>query len=486
MCWLNYNIMISEYSKFTVRRQSAFGRALVLAACWGSVSPAIRAASTTSLILKTPEGHVNFYKHTSPNDDPYTSNATPAAIQFMDTYWLRMLTFSSYWDQNNKLSWYPNAWTYDDSYAIYSDPTDMFWAQLVQQHPDWILRDIHGNPVYVNWGCSGGTCPQYAANITNPNGFRAWWINLAQPYLTRALPYKGLFIDDVNLDISRVSDGYGNAVSPVDPNTGQLMTGQAWASYFADYMAQVRAAFPGAELVHNSLWFLDWTDPSIQRQIQAADWINLERGVNDPGLTGGSGYWSLNRLFSFIDSVHANGKAVILDGEAWVGSDSDTAREYSVACYLLISTGSDMVGDSSQTPSHWWNGFTTDLGKAQNTRYSWQNLLRRDFGGGIALVNPPGSPSITVNLPGTFRRVNGSLVTSITLAPTQGAILSALSPCDVNQDGVVNNLDVTAAIQQALSSASCNSADIDRDGRCTAIDVQRVINAALGAACVSP
>src|SRR5690348_3894899 len=118
-----------------LRRQSAVGQALVLAACWGSVPPVLRAASTTSLILKTPEGHVNFYKHTSPNDDPYTSNPTSSAIQFMNTYWLRMLTFSGYWDQNNKLSWYPNAWTYADSYAIYNDPTNPFWAQVVQQHP---------------------------------------------------------------------------------------------------------------------------------------------------------------------------------------------------------------------------------------------------------------------------------------------------------------------------------------------------------------
>lgn len=468
------------------RSSYAVRRALVLTVCFGPLSLVLPAATTTNLILRTAEGHVNFYKHSGPSDDVYTSSPTPALGQFMNTYWLRLLTFASYWDQNNNLSWYPNAWTYFDSYAVYSDPTNTFWAPLIQKNPDWILRDIKGNPLYINWDCSGGTCPQYAANITNPNGYRAFWISQAQLYLNRPLPYKGLFMDDVNLDLSRVSDGNGNPVAPIDPNTGQAMTNEAWMSYFADFMAQVRASFPKAEFVHNSLWFLDWTDPNIQREIQAADWINLERGVNDPGLTGGTGYWSLSRLFSFIDNVHANGKGVILDGEAWVGSDSDTAREYSVACYLLISTGSDMVGDSSQTPSQWWDGFTTDLGKAQNARYSWQNLLRRDFAGGIALVNPPGSASITVGLPAPFQRVDGSLVTTITLGPSQGAILSALSPCDVNQDGTVNNLDVTAAIQQAVNPASCGTADIDKDGRCSAIDIQRVINAALGGACVSP
>jgi len=450
--------MGSEKIKQSRRRQSALGRALALAACWGMASPVLRAASTTSLLLHTSEGRVNFYKHTGPSDDTYTSNPTAAVIQFMNTYWVRLLTFTGYWDQNNKLSWYSNAWAYFDSYAVYSDPSDTFWAQIVQQHPDWILRDNQGNPVYIAWECSGGTCPQYAANITNPNGYRAFWISQAQLYLNRSLPYKGLWIDDVNLDLSRVSDGNGNPVVVIDPNTGQAMTNEAWMSYFADYMAQVRAAFASAELVHNSLWFLDWTDPNIQREIQAADWINLERGVNDPGLTGGTGYWSLNRLFSFIDNVHANGKGVILDGEAWVGSNSDPAREYSVACYLLISTGSDMVGDSSQTPSYWWNGFTTDLGKAQSGRYSWQNLLRRDFAGGIALVNPPGSASVTFTLPQPLRRTDGTVVSTLTLTAASGAVLSSMGGTAGTVSGIACNPVSLSAGASSVCTVTLNQA----------------------------
>lgn len=455
--------------------------ALVWASGIGILFSCLNTVKGAGSTLSSSQGHINFYKHTTSADDAYTASPTPSVVQFMNTNWPRLLTFAGYWDQYNNLSWYPNAWTYDDSIAIYSDPTNSFWANLIAQHPGWILHDTNGNPVYINWGCSGGTCPQYAANITDPNGFRAWWISSAQPYVTRSLPYKGIFVDDVNLDISRLSDGNGNTVIPVDPATGQPMTSEAWMSYFADYMAQVRAAFPGVEIVHNSLWYLDWTDSNVQREIRAADWINLERGVNDPGLTGGTGYWSLNRLLSFIDAVHANGKNVILDGEM-PASDSDAAREYSVACYLLVSTGNDLVGDSSQTPSYWWNGFTPDLGAASGSRYTWNNLLRRDFAGGFALVNPPQSSTVTVTLPGSFVRVDGSVVTSVTLNGAQGAILSYL-PCDVNRDGATNNLDVQAAIAQALNQSSCGTADLDKDTKCTVIDVQIVVNAAAGGAC---
>jgi putative glycosyl hydrolase-like family 15 (GHL15) protein/IPT/TIG domain-containing protein len=378
----------------------------------------------TTPTLASAEGHVNFLKRTGPSDDVYTTNPSPSTVSFMNRDWTRLITFSGYWNQGNKLSWYGNAWSYLDSYAIYSDPANTLYAPLVTGHPDWILRDVNGNPLYVNYDCSNGTCSQYAANLTNPAGFRAWWISQAQTLFSQAPPFRGIFIDDVNLDLSCVSDGYGNPVTPVDPTTGTLMTNAVWRQYFADFMTQVRAALPAVELTHNSIWFWDWSDPAIQRQIQQADWINVERGVNDGGLTGGTGTWSLYRLLSFIDFVHSYGKGVVLDAESALPF-TDSAREYSVASYLLISTGKDMVGDNTQTPSTWWGGFDTDLGSALGIRYVWQALWRRDFAGGMTLVNPPGSPALVVTLPAPFVRIDGSIVNGITLNAGEGAVLRA-------------------------------------------------------------
>ena len=404
----------SESRFFPKLRVAAFPVAAALALFVG--------AAEAAPVLSGTEGHINFYKHTTSGDDSYTADPSPSDVLFMNTHWSRLLSFSGYWD--NKLSWFRNAWMYADAYALYTDPNNAFYAQLIQSHPDWILHDAQGNPLYINAGCGGGTCPQYAANLSDPNGFRAWWIQEVRLCLNHNPPYKGLFIDDVNLDLSRISDGYGNATAPVDPRTGSPMTGSAWKSYFADFLQQVRAAFPHLEIVHNSIWVLDWTDSNIQREIQAADWINLERGVNDPGLTGGNGYWSLYRLLSFIGNIHQNGRGVILDGEA-PSSNSDAAREYSAAFYFLISTGADLIGDSSQSPSHWWSGFDTNLGKAATPAYVWQNLWRRDFAGGMALVNPPGSDAVVVTLPAPFTRVDGSVVNSVRLGPAEGAILKS-------------------------------------------------------------
>jgi hypothetical protein len=263
------------------------------------------------------------------------------------------------------------------------------------------------------------------------------------------------------------------------------MTNTAWKTYFADFMQQVRAALPNIEIVHNSLWYLnDGSDPNIQREIQAADWINAERGVNDPGLTGGTGYWSYDRFLTVVDNVHFNGKEIVFDTEA-DNTETDVNREYSISSYLLISSGKDMVGDTIETPTNWYPGFDIDLGAAQGARYSWNGLYRRDFERGMVLVNPPpvappGIP-VTVSLPGTYTRVDGTEVTSIILEPTQGAILIA-NLCDVNGDGVVNVADVQLEVKMALGLIPCTNPS----SQCTVAQVQRVVNAAQGGVCITP
>jgi len=57
------------------------------------------------------------------------------------------------------------------------------------------------------------------------------------------------------------------------------------------------------------------------------------------------------------------------------------------------------------------------------------------------------------------------------------------SPCDLNNDGVVNVADVQVAVNEALGLSSC-SMNLDGTGSCDVADVQRVITAALGGACV--
>ena len=342
---------------------------------------------------------IRLVQHTHPAFDEVIDAPTASAERWMRSSYHRMVAFSPYFDA--RLDWYGRAWAYQDLYAIYPG------SDVARAHPDWILRDQAGRRLFVDYDCAHGSCPQWAADITRP-AYRAWWI--AQARRTLARGYRGLWIDDVNVDRA-VADGHGRAVAPVT-RRGEL-TEADWARQVAAFATQIRAALPGAEIVHNSVWFarrtneqLAGTDPDVLAQLDAADWVNVERGCSDPGLTAGTGEWSLRALLDYVDRVHQAGVPVIWQPYARTA----TQREYNLACLLLTRRGRDLLADQDARPSRWWAGFDIDPGTPTGGRYDWQALIRRDFTRAVVLLNPPGEPTRTVELDGRYARVDGAAV----------------------------------------------------------------------------
>ena len=252
-------------------------------------------------------GNVRFYHLAKSAFDPYTQNPTSAQRAWMREHYFRMQVWSPYFD--SRLAWFPDAWVYINSYAIKSD------MAIFNTHPEWVLRDADGNRLYIPFDCGGGTCPQFAGDFGNPD-YRAWWIANAIDTINRG--YIGVWIDDVNLEW-RVSDGNGNIVIPQDPRTGTAMRLEDWQRYFAEFMEQIRAALPDTAIGHNAIWYVDspaFDNPYVNRQIDAADFFNLERGASDNGLTGGSGEFAFSTFLAFVDRVHARGRHVIMMDEA--------------------------------------------------------------------------------------------------------------------------------------------------------------------------
>jgi hypothetical protein len=354
-------------------------------------------------------GNVRFTKFADSSFDVYTGNPTQAQKDWMKAHYWRLVAYTPYFD--SRLSWFPNAWFYKDLYALYVNQS------LATQHPEWILKDMSGNNLYIPWGCSGGTCPQYAADIGNPS-YRAFWIQEAGAALAKG--YKGIWIDDVNMVISRVSNGSGQPVAPRDPRTGAQMTEADWRRYMAEFTEQIRAAFPGKELAHNALWFVGTSDPYVQRQMVSADFFSLERGVNDSGIVGGTGTYGLETVLALADWMHQHGRAVFFQPSA----TTNQAREYGLAAYFLVNGGTDTLGNSpGGTPGDWWTGYDVSLGAASGARYKWNGVLRRDFAGGMVLVNEPGASQVTLQLGGSYLDVAGTTRTSVTLGAAQGAVL---------------------------------------------------------------
>jgi Hypothetical glycosyl hydrolase family 15 len=361
-------------------------------------------------------GKVRFVKRTEPSFNRFMDSPTPEFEAWMNQNFWRAEVFNPYFD--NKTRWYPHGWVYKDLYAVYKG------GGFAAEHENWILRDAAGRPLYIPWGCSAGTCPQYAADVGN-SGFRKAWIAEAKAAVEHG--YIGVWIDDVNLDF-RIGNGAGEEVAPVDPRTGAPMTETAWRGYVTTFLEEIRSALPGVELVHNAIWYAGgperWSDEFVRREIAAADYVNLERGVNDEGLTGGTGPWSLKTFLAYIDYVHSVGRGVILDG--W--DNSASGREYSLASYFLVSTGDDGLGNGAMTPENWWPAYNYELGTPSGPRSMWEGLLRRDYSGGIALANEPGAPTRTVTLPARMYTTDGSIVTTVTLKGASGAVLRWVGP----------------------------------------------------------
>ena len=367
------------------------------------------------------DGKVRLVRDADASATALLTESTAAQQEWMRTHYWRMRGYSPFFTWHG-LDWAPPTHEYEDIYAIYTDGRD---RQMIADHPDWILRDAAGRPLYIRYACSGGTCPQYAADVGSP-GWRSFWIERIRQTLSKG--YAGIWIDDINMNVDRVSDGTGTAVAPIDPRTGTTMTNADWRRYMAEFVEQIRAALPAVEIVHNSVWFLtSHTDAFDRRQVAAADIINLERGFSDCGIVGGTGKFGYETYLAHIDWLHSLGKSVMHQPHnSSTCPFTPIAREFELASYYLMKSMSDSITASlGADPGNWWRGWETDLGTPQGQRSNWNGLLRRDYAQGMVLVNQPGASTRTVTLPtdAGWTDLAGNPVTSVTLEARRGKVL---------------------------------------------------------------
>jgi hypothetical protein len=357
-------------------------------------------------------GEVHFVKTA---DSSFDAESTEANSAWIGAHFARMVAWSPFFDSRTR--WFPNAWAYQDAYAIYVG------SRLASEHPEWILKDAAGEPLYIPFGAP---FTQYAADISNP-AFRHFWIERTRAILAHG--YRGVFVDDVDM-WANVANVKGEKQAPISGVNGQPLSSESWRECLATFLSEVRGALPGYEIVDNAVWYAGasssnrgTTNPFVRSQVEDANVINLERGANDAGLKGGTGSWSLSNLFTYIDEVHALGDGVVLDGSA----SEPAAMEYNLAAYFLVSTGRDYVegGGATQTARSFWPGWGVNLGEATSPRErSSSGVWRRSFRGGVVYLLEPGAATTTIALPRPMTSATLGTVSSITLSARQAAVLS--------------------------------------------------------------
>jgi hypothetical protein len=134
----------------------------------------------------------------------------------------------------------------------------------------------------------------------------------------------------------------------------------------AEFTEAIRATFPNKEIVHNVLWRhgSPAENTAIASQVRAADFVALLRGFNDVGLRRDTMFVDFLR---FSDAVHGQRRSVLFQVDPMDDSGKlltgPGEREYDLACWLLISRGTDgYFGYLSSTPDDWWRGYQLDLG----------------------------------------------------------------------------------------------------------------------------
>ncbi len=335
-----------------------------------------------------------------------------ANATWINAHFYRMTGYSPWFDLN--LGWYRRTRAYEDAYAIYKG------SALAREHPGWIVRDANGNKLYIPYGCSGGSCPQYAADISNP-AWRSHYVSTVKATLAKG--YIGVFVDDVDM-WANTGNGLGQRVAPIDHNTGKPMSDEVWRGYFATFMEELRAATPGYEITQNQVWYAGGgptANSRIAQSMRQADCINVELGVDDKGLTGGTGSLSVYSLLNYIDAVHSLGAFVDMGGNG----TSLQQLQYTLAGYLLVNDGRDLVtGNNSQTVTSFWSGWGVNLGEAEGPRSRTpEGLFKRRFTNGIVYLNEPGASTKTIVLPTAMKNVAGQTVSTVTLPASSGAVL---------------------------------------------------------------
>lgn len=137
---------------------------------------------------------------------------------------------------------------------------------------------------------------------------------------------------------------------------------------------------------------------------------------------------------------------------------------------LLIGACADSGGCGNVTGS--WVAGPTGLGSfLEEAEYTLAGSAAETVG----FAGAGGATWDTIGM--AFKLSAGS---GFTGAALKGAAVSAsFSPCDLNQDGVINSTDVTVAVNSILTPPATCTAVINGAGSCNAAVVQRVVAATL-------
>jgi hypothetical protein len=288
-------------------------------------------------------------------------------------------------------------------------PTGVGYAYAEQHHPRWFLRDMQGR--LVSWTSAPDA---WQMDIGNRGYERLWRRNVAREL--RAHRWDGVFVDGAT----------------ADPQTPWALNGRVFARYptaLSYQRATTRFFRRVAPAIRrrgrlfvanvNDGAFDVWRSWLGYASGTSREWWTKAETGRSAGLIGGAEWGAQLRQLRTAEALHK-----IFIAITYGPADDARSITYARASFLLAaSSPTSALAYSSEcgTPA-WTPKAAAHLGAARGPATRVGPVWRRDFAGGVALVNPSSVP-VPVVLGGSFRQPNGSLVSSVVIAPVTGVLL---------------------------------------------------------------
>jgi hypothetical protein len=320
------------------------------------------------------------------------------------------------------------------------NPSDQAWSVFASEIDSmhwWLYpQGTSGAPVPSTWpGNSTVNTTLFVKPDSNGRRWVDWYANYAaNNYIAPNPAIDGFYTDNVYISPRSNGDWNVDGVTDSDSNpTTQQWYQQGYARYFND----LRQALPGKYELGN---VTDWGK-------RGAD-LSVYSGMVNGGLIEGmigeswspetySGWSEMMREYRQIMAATASPKLTIFSQR---GSPTDyQALRYGLASCLLDEGYFEFTNiNSPYSGVIWFDEYNVNLGAETSSPATspWQKgVYRRDFQNGIALVNPKGNGTQTVQLETSYKRIagtqdpavnSGQVTNTVTLNDRDGIILLRL------------------------------------------------------------
>ena len=318
-------------------------------------------------------------------------------------------------------------------------------AQMKQANPSLEL-DVYVNGTFSSTKSSTQYPESWYARDRNGNkimakGFNTWlmdprnaaWVGEVTNVCRYRLTYSGY--DGCFLDVLGTSGLNPTSVTslPVDPRTGETWTKKDWMDATSALGASVRAAIAPRPIAANGLGFgVPYFDPAAPRErlLDGVPTAMSEVFVREP--RGAVGTYrnevTWKKDVDMVADAVARGSRIVVTTKVWATATDaqiDAWHRYALATFLLgYAPGRAFFTFRSDhlhsTPSPYWD---VNIGTPSGAYTKSGSVYKRVFSNGLVLVNPTTSRA-TVALSAPYTNLDGNVVTSVTLAPHTGQVLT--------------------------------------------------------------